>query len=164
MPPQGLTTKARGGRCSPHGQPQGQQDSKGQESQGKDTQQEDIDTQDTIPRLDGNEQYETQNPKGDCIESPWEAQVGWVYAGHGEWIQTKMDTGTEHGNPLLQEPSWIKKWWKKNDQDIALHHAVRAGGYLNIWGAQILIPTKWNLQRFSELLADYPDKEVVEWL
>ena len=37
-------------------------------------------------------------------------------------------------------------------------------GYPNIWGARRPIKTKWNLQRFRELLQGYEDEEVIEWM
>ena len=37
-------------------------------------------------------------------------------------------------------------------------------GYPNRWGARIPVNTKWNLERFQELLENYEDKDVVEWL
>ena len=37
--------------------------------------------------------------------TPWEAQVGWIYAGHGEWIPIEGGQDTSgHGNALKQEP------------------------------------------------------------
>ena len=35
-------------------------------------------------------------------------------------------------------------------------------GYPNIWGARRPVRTKWNLDKFEELLKDYDDKQVVE--
>ena len=104
-----------------------------------------------------NKQKNSKQP--DILESsqrhPWEAQVGWVYHGHGEWIQLEPEgNGDDHGNPLLQEPEWIQQWLGKNDEDIAMHEAVVKGGYPNRWGAQIDINTQWNLELFRELLKD----------
>ena len=50
------------------------------------------------------------------------------------------------------------------DTDLQLHEAVLKGGYPNRWGARIPVKTKWNLERFEELLKDYSDSEVVEWI
>ena len=50
------------------------------------------------------------------------------------------------------------------DEDLALHKAVLEKGYPNRWGARIPIKTKWNLELFAELLEEYDDKEVVEWI
>ena len=34
-------------------------------------------------------------------KQPWEAQVRWIYAGHGEWTQIESEASArEHGNPL----------------------------------------------------------------
>ena len=37
-------------------------------------------------------------------------------------------------------------------------------GYPNRWGARRPVRTKWNLELLEELLEDYEDKEVVEWM
>ena len=114
-----------------------------------------------------NKQENSKQP--DMLESsqrhPWEAQVGWVYHGHGEWIQLEPEgNGDDRGNPLLQEPEWIQQWLGENDEDIAMHEAVVKGGYPNRWGARLPVNSRWNLQRFEELLGSYEDIEVVEWL
>ena len=91
--------------------------------------------------------------------------MGWVYTGHGEWTQTDSDgSSQDHGNPLLQEPEWIHQWLVKNDEDIALQAAVKKGGYPNRWGARIPVKSRWNLDKFRELLKDYDDTEVIEWI
>ena len=56
------------------------------------------------------------------------------------------------------------KWLGKMDPDIAMHTRVCTEGYPNRWGARLPVPTKWNLGKFSELLGEYEDKEMVEWL
>ena len=33
-----------------------------------------------------------------------------------------------------------------------------------MFGAQIPVPSKWNLQRLEQLLQDYEDKKVVQWM
>ena len=104
-------------------------------------------------------------PSNDNEETPWETQVGWIYAGHGEWVQRDPDTGkTEHGSSLGTEPEWIQKWLRSNDPDIARHFAVQEGGYPNRWGARVQVESRWNLEHFERLLEGYEDKEVVEWL
>ena len=50
------------------------------------------------------------------------------------------------------------------DDDLMLAHLVRKGGYPNRFGARIPVKSKWNLERMKDLLADYEDKEVVEWM
>ena len=96
---------------------------------------------------------------------PWEAQVGWTYIGHREWVQLDTDdTARGHNNQLHMEPMWVQKWLEKNDKDIALHMAVTRGGYPNRWGAKQEVKSRWNLQKFEAWLTEYEDKEVVEWL
>ena len=97
--------------------------------------------------------------------TPWEAQVGWIYAGHSEWVQTDNATGgATHGNELRHEADWIKKWLVKNDKDIGNNLQVLNNGYPNRWGAKIEVESRWNLQLLEEQLTQYDDKEVVEWL
>ena len=50
------------------------------------------------------------------------------------------------------------------NEDLLKHHMVRAKGYPNRYGARIPITTKWNLVKFQQLLGDYEDIEVVEWM
>ena len=45
-----------------------------------------------------------------------------------------------------------------------LHWRVLQGNYPNAWGAQIPVPTTWNLELFNALLGEYHDKEVIQWL
>ena len=103
--------------------------------------------------------------QGEGQEAPWQSQVGWIYTGHGEWAaQENEELAKEHGNPLLTYPRWIRNSWEQNDSDIALHEAVLKGGYPNRWGARQEVMSTWNLNRFEELMEQYEDKEVVEWL
>ena len=88
-----------------------------------------------------------------------------MYLGHGEWgpVDSLKET-IEHNNDLEREPDWICKWMQDNDEDIRIHQQVLRLGYSNRWGAQIPIKSKWNLELFSDLLINYEDSEVVEWL
>ena len=66
---------------------------------------------------------------------PWQAQVGWIYAGHGEWSPRENGLrATEHGNKLEHEPQWIKQWLEKKDEDVQINQEVRHNGYPNRWG------------------------------
>ena len=107
----------------------------------------------------------SMDKEGNADTQPWEAQMGWLYIGHGEWIQTDNtsiadieDSSVEH------EPDWIKRWLATNDPDISRHEQVLKQGYPNRWGAQVEVVTSWNLELMASLLQDYDDKEVVEWL
>ena len=80
--------------------------------------------------------------------TPWEAQEGWVYIGHGEW--NPIDSSVEphqQGPPLEEEPQWIKQWLEKNDEDIRIHRVVTKGGYPNRWGqeSQSTLGGTWRL-------------------
>ena len=90
-----------------------------------------------------------------------------MYIGNGEWEQTEeMETGAvrESTPRLIQEQQWIRKWMIDHDEDNKLHHQVRKKGYPNRWGAKIEVKSTWNVTLMEELLQDYEDKEVVEWL
>ena len=50
------------------------------------------------------------------------------------------------------------------DEDFRLHKEVLEKGYPNRWGARLPVNTKWNLDKFEELLEGYEDQEVVEWM
>ena len=65
---------------------------------------------------------------------------------------------------IQADPEWIYKWRCENDEDIRLHHQVITEGYPNRWGARRPVKTKWNLEKFEELLTNYHDKEVVDWI
>ena len=95
--------------------------------------------------------------------TPWEAQEGWVYIGHGEWLQREEDLAGQ-GSSLMQEQQWVKQWLLKHDKDIGMYQQVWHGGYPNRWGAQVPVESRWNLQTMETLMRDYEDKEVVEWL
>ena len=50
------------------------------------------------------------------------------------------------------------------DKDLVLHQAVLKGGYPNRWGAKIELEHKWNLQLLDQLLAEYTDRDIIEWI
>ena len=51
-----------------------------------------------------------------------------------------------------------------NHDDISLHNKVWEQGYPNRWGAKIPLKNRWNLEAMDQLLQEYEDREVVEWL
>ena len=59
--------------------------------------------------------------------------------------------------------SFARMDWRDLDEDIMLCNKARENGYPNRWGAQILVPSNWNLPPYQELLQNYWDKDVVEW-
>ena len=73
-----------------------------------------------------------------------------------------QEMGTTHhfetANPTQLEAH------QQMDADIRLHNAVWEQGYPNRFGARIPIKQRWNLSEFEDLLKDYEDIEVVEWL
>ena len=62
------------------------------------------------------------------------------------------------------EPRWVKQWLGHNDEDICRHEQVLKGGYPNRWGARIEVQSSWNLELMGDLLKDYQDRDIVEWL
>ena len=48
--------------------------------------------------------------------------------------------------------------------EIRLNQTVRHKGYPNRWGAKIPIKPNWNIELLEDLLQDYEDKEIVEWM
>ena len=91
-------------------------------------------------------------------------QLGWTYVGHGDWDTSEDTHPPQHGCKPEKDPEWIYKWRCNNDEDIRLHQEVWDKGYPNRWGARWPVKTKWNLALFEELLCDYEDKEVIEWM
>ena len=69
-----------------------------------------------------------------------------------------------HECHLQWEPGWACRWLADNDADLSLHAKVWNNGYPNRWGAKQPVNSAWNLSLFSELLHEYEDKEVVQWL
>ena len=51
-----------------------------------------------------------------------------------------------------------------DNQDLMMAHLVRRDGYPNRYGARIPVRNTWNLDEFVELLRDYHDKEIIEWM
>ena len=94
-----------------------------------------------------------------------------TYVGQGEWVLLDSSTGQEAADTLKGDsssigwdPEWIHKWRCTIDKDLQLHERVIREGYPNRWGAQVPIETRWNLDRLQELLHNYEDQEVVEWI
>ena len=115
------------------------------------------------PDLKENEPPEV-DPPPDNQTVPWEAQVGWTYIGHGEWAQLEQVEQASHGNKLELEQDWIRAWLSKNDNDIRIHQEVMEKGCPNRWGAKIQVHSAWNLQLMADLLRNYEDREIAEWL
>ena len=87
-----------------------------------------------------------------------------TYMGEGEWGHIDRRDPV-HSPPQLQtESKEAIKWIRQLDPDVELHYQVLEKGYPNRFGAQIPVYSKRNLERLAELLRDYSDKEVVEWI
>ena len=83
----------------------------------------------------------------------------------GEWAQGELELPTvNHNNPLQVEPEWRQEWLASINEDLKIHMEVLRQGYPNRWGARIELKHRWNLRLLEDLLQDYWDKEVVEWL
>ena len=102
---------------------------------------------------------------GDPEHEEWDTLQEWAYMGHGEWMPLEDGADNKGNNFKINiEPGWIYKLRCTIDEDIRLHQEVLTKGYPNRWGAHIPVNTKWNLERFQELLNDYEDIDVIEWL
>ena len=100
----------------------------------------------------------------DSGETQWEGPMEWTYLGHGEWGPPEESINYIEIPHIDTDPELVYKWRCTTDVDIQLHNEVITKGYPNRWGAKIPIRTKWNLEKFSQELEDYEDKEVVEWM
>ena len=98
--------------------------------------------------------------------SEWDEDIqdNWTYIGHGEWIQMSPGGTQETIDHIPQETDLAKEWWATVDGDIGLHERVIQNGNPNRWGARIPVKSGWNLVLMEELLRNYEDKEVVEWI
>ena len=68
---------------------------------------------------------------------------------------------------LPNVPSWINdlgKWQDEQNAYVALRSQVQQGGYPNVYGAKIPVQSGWKLDKFGELLSQYHDKEIIEFL
>ena len=101
---------------------------------------------------------------GSSSKTDWDSHMGDTYIGNGEWSHLEETMDETRKVQVETEASWIYKWRCTNDEDIKIHQEVLDGGYPNRWGAQKPVKTQWNLELFQELLVDYEDKEVVEWI
>ena len=70
----------------------------------------------------------------------------------------------EEHRTFQQVTVWESMEMQVDNEDLLLTHMVRQKGYPNRWGAKIPLKPKWNLQRMQQLLQNYEDKEVVEWM
>ena len=88
----------------------------------------------------------------------------WMYQEGGE-LEHQDDPTHMENNPVMEMVDSLKemKMQLEND-DLMRAHMVKTGGYPNRYGAKIPVQCKWNLEKFEELLQDYEDKEVTEWM
>ena len=88
----------------------------------------------------------------------------WTYIGHGEWTILDREQGKGPQYKVCKQGPTEIKWMQELDRNVKLHHDVMKGGYPNRFGARIPVKSNWNLQLLEDLLVDYKDKEIVEWL
>ena len=120
----------------------------------------DKDWQDTS----NSQRAEKPNIRSEAEDSAWEILNEWNYMGHGEWAPPEDKPPGGDIKVMGREPSWIYKWRCTTDKDMDLHQKVCEQGYPNRWEARLPVDTKWNLELFKQLLVDYEDIEVVEWI
>ena len=80
----------------------------------------------------------------------------------GEMTVTGVDTadGLVHENG----PAKPVKLYDINTRGLELYHKVKAGGYPNIYGVRVPVPSCWNIAWLELHLGDYSDKEVLQFL
>lgn len=95
--------------------------------------------------------------------SQW-AEV-WRYSGHGEWEFTEdLLNKAEAKKAPEQMTNWEMIKARTNNEHLMRHFLVMKHGYPNRYGARVEIPTQWNLEKFTQKLEGYHDKEIIEWL
>ena len=72
--------------------------------------------------------------------------------------------GKAHDTTLQKVSKQQELKYIKENEDIRLNRMVWEKGYPNRWGAKIPIKTSWDLEVLEELLQDYHDKEIIEWM
>ena len=87
-----------------------------------------------------------------------------IYNGHGEWVKIDREVSPGPQIDLAKEGKDSIRWIRRLDRDLDLHYLIWEKGYPNRYGAKIPLETKWNLQKMEELLIDYEDREVVQWM
>ena len=167
LPPQGLTSTGNGGEGAGKHTDQPEEDTPtDRKADSGETAREPIGATKQIgPKGNHTSDLDSGETVNEISSNIWEPQASWVYAGHGEWIQADSEQDTKNqGNMLQHEPDLIKQWWASHDEDVKLNAVVRREGYPNRWGAKQEVKSRWNLHKFAELLHNYEDKEIVQWL
>ena len=113
---------------------------------------------------------ETGNEKRGGIGLDVEEEVVSVDGSWWSWKEEGVDLDREGGERLITQSAndWVGNentvtpgWcWDK----VELCNKVISGGYPNAWGARIPVKSGWDLELLEQLLSDYADKEVVNWL
>ena len=81
-----------------------------------------------------------------------------------EMVDTLLDMP---GEPV--EENYVQ-WWEQsmreemNFQDLLIAHKVIQSGKHNRFGYRIPVNSSWNLRLFKDLLQEYEDQELLEWL
>lgn len=76
-----------------------------------------------------------------------------------------IDAGlAKTGSPFMNINRFRNVRSGDNDPYIQLHRQVKQYGTYNRYGARIPVPSKMNLTLFENLLTDYHDRDIIEWL
>ena len=92
----------------------------------------------------------------------WNTQ--WLYAGHGTWTQPEEPTHMSTTNVFKTAHTLDRLRMETDNADLMTAAQVRKKGYPNRYGARIPVKCRINTEELSNLLVNYEDKEVVEWL
>ena len=82
-----------------------------------------------------------------------------------EWEENGEDPGTmEPYRECSKAPTLQQLQMQMENPDLMNNYLVRKKGYPNRYGARIPLNSNWDLDRLEELLQEYQDKEIVEWI
>ena len=98
------------------------------------------------------------------VQSPEEWGTS-TYMEHGEWDRTQDDISMMGPTQTMHKATMMERMEMETDnEDLMTAKMVKENGYPNMFGAKIPIKTKWNVDKFEQLLGDYPDKMVIDGL
>ena len=84
-----------------------------------------------------------------------------------EWWCEELECSVDVNADILIQESSLHRCMVTCDHDhpqVQLAGYVKATGVPNIYGAQVPVKSKWNLQLLKALLTDYHDQEIVQFL
>ena len=124
--------------------------------------------QDYIPMHQVTNKKEPQGTGSKTLQSTWVDTAQDDSSPTLEWADTDShidDPELMVDQKTLKQASTMEIMrLQTQNPDLMLTHLVWQKGYPNRYGARIPLKNRWNLDRLEELLVDYQDKEIIEWL